>query len=159
RANRDGVLPLSFAQQRLWFLDQLEANSSVYNSPILMRLTGIVDLRALECTLTEIVRRHEVLRTRFPMQGGTPVQVIEPARWLRVPVIDLRELDEPIREAEAKRVAWAEIEEPFNLATRSAPLLRASLCRLTEDEHILLLMSHHIVGDGWSMGVLLRELV
>jgi amino acid adenylation domain-containing protein/non-ribosomal peptide synthase protein (TIGR01720 family) len=149
---RTGALPLSFAQQRLWFLDRLEPGSAFYNMPVVLWLEGTLDVGALERGLTELVRRHEVLRTTF--QDG-PVQVIHAPAPVSLPVVDLTPLPENAREAEARRLAYEEARRPFDL-TRG-PLLRASLVRVSESRHLLLVMMHHIVSDGWSMGVLVRE--
>ncbi|HEX8559857.1 MAG TPA: amino acid adenylation domain-containing protein [Pyrinomonadaceae bacterium] len=154
-APRGGALPLSFAQQRLWFLDQLEPGNPLYNTPGALRLKGRLDVPALEWALSEIVRRHEILRTTFDAPQGSPVQVISPPRPVRVPLIDLSGLDEDAREAEARRLMNAEARLPFDLA--AGPLLRATLLRLGEEEHALLLTMHHVVSDGWSVGVLVRE--
>ncbi len=155
-ADRSGPLPVSFAQQRLWFLDQLEPDSPFYNNPVALRLHGTLDVAALEAALQALVQRHESLRTSFTSVAGTPVQVIAPAAPLSIPLTDLRHVAEDEREAEARRLAIAEARTPFNLAT--GPLLRAALLRLADDEHIALLTMHHIVSDGWSMGVLVREI-
>ncbi|HEX8351419.1 MAG TPA: amino acid adenylation domain-containing protein, partial [Pyrinomonadaceae bacterium] len=155
RSRGQGV-PLSFAQQRLWFLDQLEPGASAYNVPLAVRLTGQLDAGALARSLSEIVSRHESLRTTFDVAAdGQPVQVIADARVTEVPLEDLRGLPEAVREDEARRLARAEAERPFDL-TRG-PLLRARLLRLSDEEHVLLVTMHHIVSDGWSMGVLVRE--
>jgi amino acid adenylation domain-containing protein len=156
RVSRNGELPLSFAQQRLWFLDKLVANSPVYNLPSALRLVGRLNIDALEQVLTEIVRRHEALRTTFPEVDGEPVQLIAPPAPVSLPLFDLSTLDPAAREHEARRLAEAEAGLPFNLST--GPLLRASVLRLGDEEHVVLLNMHHIVSDGWSMGVLLREL-
>ncbi len=157
-APRDATvgLPLSFAQQRLWFLDQLEPNNSFYNNPTAIRLTGQLDLAALERSLNEIVRRHESLRTTFAAVGGRPTQVIAPEFKLAMPIIDMRGLPKPEREAEALRRATEETQRPFDLAR--GPLLRAQLLQLGEQEYVALLTLHHIVSDGWSMGVIIREI-
>ncbi len=154
----DGTLrlPVSFSQQRLWFLDQLESGSLFYNIPTVVRLAGELQVSALSAALDEIVRRHEVLRTVFAAEGGVPVQVILPALNVPLPVTDLTGLPEAEREAEAHRLARDEIRTPFDLAT--GPLLRARLFRLAEQEHIAVLTIHHIATDGWSMGVLVAEL-
>ncbi len=149
-------LPVSFSQQRLWFLDQLESENLFYNIPTIVRLAGELQVSALSAALDEIVRRHEVLRTVFAAEGGVPVQVILPALNVPLPVTDLTGLPETEREAEAHRLARDEIRTPFDLAT--GPLLRARLFRLTEQEHIAVLTIHHIATDGWSMGVLVAEL-
>ncbi|HEX6911984.1 MAG TPA: amino acid adenylation domain-containing protein, partial [Longimicrobium sp.] len=152
---RAGDLPLSFAQQRLWFIDQLEPGGSAYNVPYALRLTGPLDVDALERSLSELVRRHETLRTRFPSQGGEPVQVIDPAGPVRIPVADLRALPPNEREERAQEMAVAEAARPFDL--RTGPLVRAALLRLDDEEHALLFTLHHVISDGWSMGVLIRE--
>ncbi|MFL6253470.1 MAG: amino acid adenylation domain-containing protein [Pyrinomonadaceae bacterium] len=153
---RDSRLPLSFAQQRLWFLDQLEGDSAAYNMAAAVRLRGTLDAHALEQSLDEIVRRHEILRTAFVAEDGRPAQVIAPFVKLEVPITDLRALAANERETEVQDAAVRASRTPFDL-TR-APLLRASLLHTNEDEHVLLLTLHHIVSDGWSMGVLIREL-
>ncbi|RMF32232.1 MAG: non-ribosomal peptide synthetase, partial [Chloroflexi bacterium] len=153
---RDGDLPLSFAQQRLWFLDQLEPGSPFYNIPTAVRLTGPLDVAALEASLNEILRRHESLRTTFPTVDGRPRQQIAPELTLSLPVIDLRGLPEAEREAQALRLATEEAQRPFDLA--QGPLIRALLLQLDDDDHIALLTMHHIVSDGWSMGILIQEI-
>ena len=154
--SRDDDSPLSFAQARLWFLDQLEPNSSVYNVPSGMRLKGLLNVGALEQSINEIVRRHEVLRTSFSMVEGEAVQIISPSLALALPIVELSHLPEVEREAEAQRVAEEEVRRPFDLG--QGPLLRAKLVRLGDDDHVLLVTMHHIVSDGWSMGVFFREL-
>ncbi|HZI20311.1 MAG TPA: non-ribosomal peptide synthase/polyketide synthase [Pyrinomonadaceae bacterium] len=149
--------PLSFAQRRLWFLDQLEPDNPLYNMPIALRLRGRVDVAALEKCLGEILRRHEALRTVFRADDAEPVQVVCPAAPFTLPIIDLTGLDEAAREAEARRLAGEEARRPFDLGR--GPLLRAQLIRLGELDHLALLTMHHIVSDGWSMGVLTREVV
>ncbi|HEX2094523.1 MAG TPA: non-ribosomal peptide synthase/polyketide synthase, partial [Longimicrobiaceae bacterium] len=156
RVPRDAPLPLSFAQQRLWFIDRLEPGSSAYNLPLALRLRGPLDARVLARTVAEIVRRHESLRTVFAEAGGEPVQVVLPAGPGALPVVDLAGLAGEAREAEARRWVEEEARRPFDL--ERGPLLRARLLRLGGDEHVLLLALHHIVSDGWSMGVLTREL-
>ncbi len=145
---RDRALPLSFAQQRLWFLDQMEPNSALYNIPLALRLTGELQRGVLERTLNEIVRRHEVLRTTFAVEDGEPVQTIAPSLTLPLPVLD-------VREAEVTRFLTEEAQRPFDLTT--GPLVRVTLLRLSEQEHVALLAMHHIVSDGWSMAVLVKE--
>ncbi|HLM67874.1 MAG TPA: condensation domain-containing protein, partial [Longimicrobium sp.] len=149
---RDGPLPLSFAQERLWFLDQLEAESAFYNIPAALRLRGALDAAALERALGEIVRRHESLRTVFPRVNGAPVQAVMPFRGFSLAVDEVPALDE----AEVRRRAREDAERPFDLAR--GPLFRASLLRLADDDHVLLICMHHIVSDGWSLGVLFGEL-
>ncbi|HYP01542.1 MAG TPA: amino acid adenylation domain-containing protein, partial [Pyrinomonadaceae bacterium] len=153
--SREGDLPLSFAQQRLWFLDQLVPDSPFYNLPLAVQLVGQLDHDALEQTLSEIMRRHETLRTSFPAVDGQPVQVVSPAHRANIPVIDLTPVNEGEREAEVRRRAAAETQTPFDLSR--VPLLRATLLRVADDEHVLLLTMHHIISDAWSMGILIRE--
>ncbi len=150
------VFPPSFAQQRLWFIDQLVPGNAFYNVPTALRLTGSLNLTALEQTFNEIVHRHEALRTRFGIVEGQLVQVIAPTLTINLPVIDLQNLPENERELQAKRILTAECERPFDLAT--GPLLRLMLLKLDETEHVLLLNLHHIICDDWSIGVLIREL-
>ncbi|BAY78058.1 McnC protein [Nostoc linckia NIES-25] len=154
--SRSRNLPLSFAQQRLWFLDQLIPNNPFYNIPLTLQLTGSLNLGALEQTFNEIVRRHEALRTTFVIQSGQPVQVINPTLTIPLPVIDLQQLPQAEREIEARRLATQEAQLPFNLSTDS--LVRVKLLRLDETQYILLLTMHHIVCDGWSIGVLIKEI-
>src|SRR5215207_7103671 len=154
RESPDGG-PLSYAQQRLWFLDQLEPGSITYNMPVAARLSGELDARALEAALNEIVRRHEVLRTTFVTSDGQPRQVISPALDLPLPLTDLSHLEEEEREEQVRRLALGEAQRPFDLS--AGPLLRAELLRLSSEEHVLLFTMHHIVSDGWSIGVLVRE--
>src|SRR5215469_7419249 len=156
RRQPDKPAPLSFAQERLWFLDQFDQGNAAYNVPTSLPLRGPISVRALEYSLTEIVRRHEVLRTTFSVQEGEPVQVVGPAEKVEIKVRDVSGEEVGQREREAQLLAAAEARQPFNL--RTGPLLRASLLRLGEEEHILLLTLHHIVCDGWSMEILFREL-
>ncbi|MGC1376637.1 MAG: amino acid adenylation domain-containing protein [Anaerolineales bacterium] len=152
---RTGPLPLSFAQQRLWFIDQFEPGSSFYNIPGALRLVGELDETALRRTLNEIVRRHESLRTRFVAVDGAPAQVIADRLELALPVVDLTHLVVAEREARAMQLAQDEAQTPFDLA--AGPLVRAGLIRLDVTEHIVLFTMHHIVSDGWSIGVLVGE--
>ncbi|HEX9937525.1 MAG TPA: amino acid adenylation domain-containing protein, partial [Longimicrobium sp.] len=154
--DRTGALPLSFAQERLWFIDRLEPGSAVYNLTMARRLGGVLDQAALERSLGEIVRRHASLRTVFAEADGSPVQVIAPFGGFTLPVDDLSGLAEADREAAVSRRAGEVARQPFDLA--AGPLFRAVLLRLGEEDHVLLLVMHHIVSDGWSMGVLDREL-
>ena len=154
---RDGSpLPLSFAQQRLWFIEQLEPGSTAYHMPSVLRLRGPLDARVLERALGEVVRRHEALRTTFGESEGVPFQVVHPAGAARLEVTDLSRLAPAEREAEARRLAREEAQRPFDL--RAGPLFRTRLLRLGEEEHVLVLAMHHVVSDGWSMGVLFGEL-
>ncbi|MCA1566202.1 MAG: FkbM family methyltransferase, partial [Acidobacteria bacterium] len=153
---RDGELPLSFAQQRLWFLDQLQPGSAFYNLPAAIRLTGRLDVEALQQSFDEVVRRHEPLRTTFTNVDGWPAQFITPSLTVKLAVEDLCALSETEREAEAFRLATGEVQKPFHLG--EAPLFRVRLLRLDEREHILLLTMHHVISDGWSSDVLVREM-
>jgi acyl carrier protein len=154
--SRDKDLPLSFAQQRLWFLDQLEPGSTVYNIPGAVRIRGQLNVAVLEQSLNEIVRRHEALRTTFSAIDGDPVQIVASSLSVSLPVVDLNDQAESEREKAARRLAREEARRPFDLAR--GPLVRATLISLAHDDHVLLLSLHHIVSDGWSMGVLYREL-
>ncbi|GMU11502.1 non-ribosomal peptide synthetase [Corallococcus caeni] len=154
---RTEALPLSFAQQRLWFLDQLEPQGAFHNVPAALRLQGLLDVSALERAFAELFRRHEALRTVFRAQEGRPLHVILPVPESPVSRQDLRGLPELAREEEALRQAQEEARRPFDLAR--GPLLRVTLLQLAERQHLLLLTMHHIVSDGWSMSVLVRELV
>jgi amino acid adenylation domain-containing protein len=151
------AFPTSFAQQRLWFLDQLEPGTAFYNVDTSMPLPWALDIAALAQALNEIVRRHEALRTTFSAIDGEPVQIIGPNYKLDLPVIDLRELPEDQIEAEAFRLATEEAQRPFDLAR--GPLLRTTLLQFTDEYFLLLLTMHHIVCDGWSLGVFFRELM
>ncbi|HET7233530.1 MAG TPA: amino acid adenylation domain-containing protein, partial [Longimicrobium sp.] len=154
--DRDRPLPLSFAQERLWFIDRLEGGSAAYNLPAALRLAGALDPAALERALGEIVRRHESLRTVFREGEGGAVQVIAPFAGFTLSIHDLSGPPEPARETEVRRRAREDAARPFDLA--EGPLFRAALLRVTDEEHVLLLCIHHIVSDGWSSGVLYREL-
>ncbi len=155
-ARPETELPLSFAQERLWFLDQLEPGSAAYNLGSALRLAGQLDLPALASTLSEIVRRHAVLRTTFRAVDGRPVQVISPAAVLILPRVDLSALPEEERGGELRQLVQGEVRRAFDLL--SGPVFRATLVRLGEGEHALLFFLHHIVSDGWSTGVLVGEL-
>ena len=154
-AERPGLRPLSFAQGRLWFLEQLEPGRTTYNLPVALRLRGRCDHAALERSLSELVDRHEILRTRFLAPGGEPMQEVLPPRRPDLPVLDLRE--EPAPEREARAFMWAGIEaqKPFDLS--QGPLFRALLARIADEDHLLVFVIHHIVCDDWSMGLLARE--
>ncbi|HUP43264.1 MAG TPA: amino acid adenylation domain-containing protein, partial [Thermoanaerobaculia bacterium] len=171
RVPREGSLPAmvaaSFAQERLWFLDRFGEDPSAYNLPALRRLRGALDLPALAGALAGLVRRHESLRTLFRAApedapegaylGSAAVQVVQPPGPVALPVIALRALAPPSREAELRRLALAAARRSFDLA--AGPLLRAAAVRIGRDDHALLLALHHVIADGWSMGVLFRELV
>ncbi|MDQ3258529.1 MAG: condensation domain-containing protein, partial [Acidobacteriota bacterium] len=150
------VFPASFAQQRLWFLDQLEPGSSLYNHLSAIRLKGALSVEVLQRALNEIVARHETLRTTFATVDEEPVQIITLALSVPLSVFDLCGLQETEREAEAQRLVREEAQRPFDLAQGS--LLRTSLLRLGSEEHILLLAMHHIISDGWSTGVFFQEI-
>ncbi|MBV9110968.1 MAG: amino acid adenylation domain-containing protein, partial [Gemmatimonadetes bacterium] len=154
--DRSGPLPLSFGQERLWFVDRLEGGTPFYNMHEALRLAGPLDAAALERALGELVRRHETLRTALVEVDGAPVQRIAPFDGFHLPVADLSALDPAAREAEVARRAADNADRPFDLA--AGPLFRAALLRLGQQEHVLLLCLHHAVGDGWSMDVLFREL-
>ena len=156
RAERNGELPLSYAQERLWFLHQLDPGSTAYNIAGGVRLKGELNEKALEESIREIVKRHEVLRTRFETREGRAVQVVEEEGAVEMPVVDLRGWEEEKREVEIKRLGEAEAGWAFDLSR--GPLLRVKLMRVEEREHVLLFTMHHIVSDGWSRGVLVREL-
>ncbi len=154
--SRNTAFPLSFAQARLWFLEQLTPGNPFYNVPATVRLSGSLNVAALEQTFNEIVRRHEALRTTFKQIAEQPVQALLPHLNIPLPLIDLQPLLEGEREAEAVRLTTQEAQQPFNLA--QGPLIRVLLLQLSPTEHVLVLTMHHIVSDGWSIGVLLREL-
>ncbi|HJS23819.1 MAG TPA: amino acid adenylation domain-containing protein, partial [Pyrinomonadaceae bacterium] len=153
---RDEPLPLSFAQQRLWFIDQLQPGSAAYNTPTAVRLTGKLNLEVTRRTFTEIVRRHEALRTTFIARDGQPLQVVHEPEPFEIPITDLSAEPEGEREARVRAMAMAEAQRPFDL--QAGPLLRVSLLRLAEEDHVALFTMHHIVSDGWSIGILVREL-
>ncbi|TMC15076.1 MAG: amino acid adenylation domain-containing protein, partial [Chloroflexi bacterium] len=154
---RPDVLPLSFAQERLWFLNQWKEESAWYNVPLALRLCGPLHVEALERSLAMVVQQHEVLRTTIEERAGSPFQVIAPTLSIQMPVIDLRDATSAERSnQQVTQLAHAEGQHPFDLA--KGPLLRVHLLRLSEQEHVLLLTLHHIVCDGWSMAVLVRQL-
>jgi amino acid adenylation domain-containing protein len=152
---RSGDLALSFAQQRLWFFDQLGQDLSAYTIPAAIRLKGPLNLAALERSFNEIVNRHESLRTIFRTVDGRPTQLIAPRLTIALPVVDLRPLPASERETEVRRLVTAEARQPFDLS--QGPLIRGSVLRLADEEHVGLLTMHHIVSDGWSTGILIRE--
>jgi amino acid adenylation domain-containing protein len=152
---RTGELPLSFAQQRLWFLEQLEPGLPTYHIPLAMRLEGTLDASALEHSIQELVRRHESLRTTFRPTGTEAVQVIHSNASLSLPLVDLSTLPQSQQEGEVRRLAEEEAQRAFDLI--HGPLLRVKLLKLGETQHVLVLTMHHIVSDGWSMGVLIKE--
>ena len=151
------MLPTTFAQERLWLLNQLEPLSTAYNIPATLRLSFLLDVGVLEQSINALIQRHEVLRTTFVASEGRPMQVIASALTLPLTVVNLQTFAETEREAEVLRLATEELRQPFDLV--QGPLLRATLLHVTSDEHILLFTIHHIVFDGWSTGVLYQELV
>jgi amino acid adenylation domain-containing protein len=156
KASRDRPLPLSFAQERMWFLNQLDENSSFYNVPSAFKLTGPLDIQILQNAFERITLRHEALRTTFTAVNGKPVQVISAAPAVRFTVGNLKELTAQEVEAQIQRFGYEEARESFDL--EHGPLLRVKVLQLSEDEHVVFVTTHHIVSDGWSMGVLLKEL-
>lgn len=148
--------PLSFAQQRLWFLNQLDPDNPSYNEHGEMQLIGSLDVAALERSLNEIVRRHDALRTTFEVIEGQPLQVISPRLTFTLPVVNLCQLPEPEQKQEIQRLATEQSQQPFDLVRGS--LLRWMLLQLGQQEYVLLFTVHHIVFDGWSIGVLFREI-
>ncbi|HEV8580076.1 MAG TPA: non-ribosomal peptide synthase/polyketide synthase [Thermoanaerobaculia bacterium] len=156
RAPRAADLPLSFGQERLWFLDRLQPGSSAYNVPLAVHAEGRLDARRLAAALSALARRHEVLRTVFAERGGEPVQVVMPAAEVPLPSVDLRDLPAASRQLEAQRLTAEEAVRPFDLAR--GPLLRCLLLQLDTERALLVLNLHHVVTDGWSMGVLVREI-
>ncbi|MFY1824742.1 non-ribosomal peptide synthase/polyketide synthase [Myxococcus fulvus] len=156
QSTRDEAPPLSFAQQRLWFLDRLEPNSPLYNIALALTLEGALEVGALERSFQELVRRHEPLRTTIRQSEQGAVQHIHPAAVVPVSLVDLTGLPPDERAREAVRLGTQEEQRPFDLVT--GPLLRVTLLKLSEREHVLVLVVHHIVSDGWSMGVLTKEL-
>ena len=153
--DRDSA-PLSFSQTRMWFLDQFEPGNAAYNRPSNIHITGQLNVTILEQSLNEIIRRHDILRTKFPAVDGQPTQVILPKLTLTLPIIDLSHLPQNQREAEVQRLAFQEAQQHFNLS--QSPLINAILLRLSQEENILLITFPHIIFDGWSMGVLFQEL-
>src|SRR4051812_38873374 len=155
RETRPPRLPLSHAQQRLWFIDRLEGTSTEYNMPEALRLEGPLDHGALERAINTIVARHESLRTHFEEVNGDPSQVIVPELHVPVPVENLRTLDTTAQQAAVQGAMTREWSEPFDL--RQGPVLRVRVLQLGANAHVLLRTMHHIVSDGWSHGVFNRE--
>src|SRR2546430_5040781 len=156
RRTSDDHLPLSFAQQRIWILDQFAPGSSHYNVDNALRIRFPLDIKALERSYNETVRRHESLRTTFQSVDGKPVQVIAESLYLPMELRDLQHLPFADREAEALRIATVEAKRPFDLA--QGPLVRTMLIRLGEADYLLLLSMHHIISDGWSMNIFAGEI-
>jgi amino acid adenylation domain-containing protein len=157
RIPREDYLPLSFAQQRIWFLDQLNPGSPAYNTPSAIRLAGALNVIAMEQSLSEVVRRHEALRTTFPILKGRPFQAIAPPPTISLPIVDLGELRNGEAEAQAQLLTKVEARRSFKLSR--GPLLRGTLLRLSQQLNIGLFTLHHIVSDGWSKGVLIEEVM
>ncbi|MFB2923836.1 amino acid adenylation domain-containing protein [Aerosakkonema funiforme] len=151
---REGNLTLSFAQQRLWFANQLMPGNSAYNMPAAVRLFGSLNVKALEQSLNEVIKRHESLRTSFIEINGEPVQQIAPTLTLTIPIVDLREFSENIQKAQ--QLAIAEVRQPF--ALDKAPLLRVKLLQMGENDWVILFTMHHIISDAWSLGILIQEI-
>ncbi|WP_229210052.1 condensation domain-containing protein, partial [Duganella sp. Root1480D1] len=153
---RHGALPLSWSQLRLWFLARMNpAANAAYNMPVALRLHGKLDIDALRATLDRIVARHEILRTRFTMEGSTPVQMVEPEARFSLEVQDCSDIPPAGHVAAIAAANLDAVRTPFNLT--AGPALRGRLLRLAEDEHVIFITLHHIVADGWSMGILVRE--
>src|SRR5207302_4163682 len=149
-------LPASFAQDRLWFLDQLEPGTAAYNLVRAFRITGPLNVNALTSAIRAVIRRHESLRTIFESVDGEARQVVLSDVDVQVPILNLADFPESVREREALRIASEEGKKPFDL-TRG-PLLRTALLQLSRDQYILVLAMHHIITDGWSISILFREL-
>ncbi|ELR97036.1 non-ribosomal peptide synthetase [Gloeocapsa sp. PCC 73106] len=150
QASRSDHLPLSFAQTRLWFLEQLPSSRSIYNVPSAYRVQGLIDFNVLKQSFAEIIRRHEILRTNFTVVDGQPIQVIKETFFLELPIINLEQ------EAQIESLAQQEAQKPFDLAEDS--LIRVTILQLNPEEHIILLTLHHIISDAWSMEILIKEL-
>lgn len=156
RRKISGPAALSFAQERLWFLEQLEPSSNGYNLCRAWRLAGCLNVAALEASLNQILRRHDVLRSAIQFADGRPLQSVQPPVKFKLEIVDLQQKPEADREAEIRRRIQETAEHPFDFA--AGMFLRAEVLRVTNDEHILVLATHHIVSDAWSMGILSREL-
>src|SRR6266851_4161971 len=156
RRSEQSSAPLSFAQQRLWLLQQLEPAHPSYNNLIQLRLSGPLQVTALQQSLNEILRRHEALRTTFALLEAQPTQLIAPTLALSMTTVNLRALAEAERKTQIQRLALQEVHWPFNLT--SGPLIHACLLELDDEEHIFLLTLHHIIADGRSIDILLQEL-
>ncbi len=153
--SRDQMLPLSYAQQRLWFMQQLDPQSAAYNITNSLRVRGALNLAAVSRSLQEIARRHEVLRTRFEVREGMPVQVIEEAREVEIGEWDVSESEPRQREERAREIARQEGGRAMDLG--AGPLWRVGVVKMGEEDHVLMMSMHHVVSDGWLMGVMIRE--
>lgn len=156
RVPRQREMPVSFYQLREWFLQRMRPGTSAYNLPISIRLSEQVNLAALKRSINEIVLRHEVLRTRFELHGGEPKQIISPGGEIDLPIVDLSDLASDLRERVGQRINTRQARRPFDL--ERGPLFQTLLLRLEATEHALLIYMHHIIADGWSIGILIREL-
>ena len=159
RREQHNGIPLAYAQQRLWFLDQLFPNAPLYNFPVAVRLRGPLNHEALQYSLDSIVARHESLRTTFASSDGNPVQIIGGPSPMELPLIELPELaqrSQSDRDAEIQAILTTEARKPFNLS--KGLMIRGLLLKLGETEHILQITMHHIASDGWSLGVFFREM-
>jgi len=156
RRSPSQIVPLSFAQARLWFLSQLEGGSTSYNLPFTVLLKGNLNLNALKQALAEIIQRHEVLRTRFQVENNTPIQIIDAAISPTWSVVDLQNLPADEQLITVQQLVNLEIAKPFDLA--KGPLVRSHLWQLSQQSQVLLINMHHIVSDGWSTGILIQEL-
>jgi len=155
--NGKDAFPVSYSQRRLWFLDQLEPGSAFYNFPLAVPFKVAVNASVLEKAINEIIKRHEALRTVFSAVDGEPMQIVVPSLTLPLTVIDLRNLDKEVPEPAVVRLAAELAQRPFHLT--HAPLLRTALLRRDHDDHVFLLVMHHIICDGWSLAIFWRELV
>ena len=153
---RDGELPLSYSQQRMWLLEQLSDGSASFNIPLGMRPRGLLDVATLEQTFSELIRRHEILRTTFPARDGLPAQRIGSPWAVRLPRVDLGDLPASSREGEVRRIVSSDARRPFD--TARGPLVRVALLRLAEDDHVILCTVHHLLGDAWAFDVLAAEI-
>jgi hypothetical protein len=156
RVSREGELPLSYSQQRMWFYEHLASGSASFHIPLGVRLKGNLNYPALEQTFAEIIRRHESLRTVFPAEYDRPVQVIQPPTRFHLPLVDLSSLGNEAREREASRLAQQQALRRFDIA--KGPLVRPALMRLAEQDHIIICTMHHIIADGQSFEVVIAEL-
>ncbi|MGJ5674777.1 MAG: amino acid adenylation domain-containing protein [Nostochopsis sp.] len=154
--SREEPFPLSFAQQRLWFIDQLEGENCVYNVPFFWQISGFLNISALKKAIAQIIQRHEVLRTSFCVVDESPIQVIHAHPQLKMQVLDWRQLTAKDQLSKAQQLATEELQKPFDLS--NPPLLRVKLLQLADQSHLLLIIIHHIVCDGWSMDIFRREL-
>src|SRR5262249_33499280 len=152
REPRADLIPLSYAQERLWIIERMEGGTPIFNLIGVVRLTGELHVAALEGSLNEVVKRHESLRTRFDEVGRVPAQIVMDERPLRLEIADLDDGTQDEREAVMRRFIEAEAAQPFDLTHE--PLLRAKLLRFETNHHTLILTMHHIISDGWSVGVL-----